>query len=168
MDVALIEASPAAEPLLDRLNQLYAYDFSEFMGLDVGEDGRFSGGTPIASCWSHAWRHAFLIRAEGRIAGFTILDDQSRITGDPHVADVAEFFVMRRFRRQGVGRLAAFQAFSCSPRWEVRQTAANVTATAFWRRTIDAFTGGAFTEVVIDDERWRGPVQRFDRPATQG
>jgi predicted acetyltransferase len=170
MNVALVEAPPAAEPVLERLMQLYAYDFSEFMHSEVGEDGRFSGGTPIASCWREPWRHAYLIRAapvsgegnEGRIAGFTMVDEQSRLTGDRSVSDVAEFFVLRRYRRLGVGLQAATAAFCRFPgRWEVRQTAANTAATAFWRKAIAAHTGGDYTETWVDDARWRGPVQAF-------
>lgn len=163
MHVELIEAPRSNEPMLERLMQLYAYDFSEFMGLDVGEDGRFSGGTPIASCWADPSRHPYVVRAGGRIAGFAIVDERSRLTGDREVADMAEFFVLRKYRRRGVGAAAAARAFARFPRrWEVRQTAANVVATAFWRRAIAAYTGGAFRETRFDDARWRGPVQTFD------
>lgn len=170
MHVTLVEAPPSAEPVLERLMQLYAYDFSEIMPLDVDELGRFAGGTPLATCWQEPWRHAYLIRVaregegrEGRIAGFTILDERSRLTGDPGVADVAEFFVLRRYRRLGVGLAAAAAAFALYPgRWEVRQTAANTAATGFWRRAVNTVTGGAYTETIVDDARWRGPVQRFE------
>jgi predicted acetyltransferase len=166
MDVALIDAVPTDLPLLERLMQLYAYDFSEIMNLEIGLDGRFAGGPPLASCWSEPWRHAFVIRVDGKIGGFCILDERSRLTGDFAVADVAEFFVLRRYRRMGVGRLAARAAFAKYPRrWEVRETAANVAATGFWRRVIGELTGGAFTETMIDDARWRGPVQSFDLSA---
>lgn len=167
MDVVLVEAPPSAEPLLERLIQLYAYDFSEIMPSDVDELGVFAGGTALAKCWTEPWRHAYLIRtapaAEGRIAGFAILDERSRLTGDPDVADVAEFFVLRRYRRQGVGIVAAAAAFALFPRrWEVRQTAANAPATAFWRRAIRAYTNGAYSESIVEDARWHGPVQSFD------
>ena len=162
MDVALEDVPPSGEPVLARLMQLYAYDFSEIMALDVGEDGRFAGSRVLATCWSEPWRHPYFVRVGGQLAGFAILDERSRLTGDPEVADVAEFFVMRRYRRQGVGAKAAALAFARFPRrWEVRQTAANVAATAFWRRTIAAYAG-KFDEVVVDDDRWRGPVQSFD------
>jgi predicted acetyltransferase len=163
MDVTLVDLPASGQPLLERLAQLYGYDFSEFMGMDVGEDGLFTGGKPLATCWTEPWRHPFLLRVDGKIAGFTILDEKSRLTGDPTVADVAEFFVMRKYRRKGVGALAAVRAFSMyRRRWEVRQTAANTAATAFWRRVIGAYTGGAYEETVMDDARWRGTVQTFD------
>src|SRR4051812_942604 len=163
MRVELVEASRTDEPTLERLMQLYAYDFSELMNLDVGEQGLFAGGTPIASCWVEPWRHAYLVRANERLAGFAIVDERSRLTGDPEIADMAEFFVLRRYRRLGVGGQAARLLFARFPRrWEVRETASNTAAIAFWRRTIAAYTGGVFTEVMMDDARWRGPVQTFD------
>ena len=171
MDITLVPAPPSAEPLLERLVQLYAYDFSEFMALDINEFGLFTGGTPIATCFQKSWRHAYLIRTApqgtGPIAGFMILDERSRLTGQTDVIDVAEFFVLRRYRRLGVGRAAVAAAFALFPRrWEVRQTAANTVATAFWRDIIGAHTGGAFTETLVDDARWHGPVQFFDARVT--
>jgi predicted acetyltransferase len=155
--ITLDPASRADELVLNRLLQLYVYDFSEFMDFDIGDDGIFR-----FTYQPEPWRHAYLVRVDGRLAGFAILDEKSRITGNRDVMDVAEFFVMRKFRRKGVGAAAAMQAFDLFPRkWEVRQTAKNVAATAFWRRTIARYTGGHFEEVVFDDERWRGPMQSF-------
>jgi predicted acetyltransferase len=162
-DVVLEPASDAEVPIVNRLMQLYAYDFSEFMDLDVGEDGTFFPGESKATYRPAPRRHAFLLRVGGRLAGFVIVDEKSRITGDPDVADVAEFFVMRKYRRKGVGTAAASRTFDMfARRWEVRQTPTNVAATAFWRKAIGAYTKGRFEEFVLDDERWRGPVQSFD------
>jgi predicted acetyltransferase len=169
MNVALQPLSSADEPVMNRLMQLYVYDFSEFMGLDIADDGIFFSGESQGTYHPEPRRHAFLLRVDGRLAGFVILDEKSRLTGDPDVVDVAQFFVMRKYRRQGVGAMAAVRAFDLFPRkWEVRQTASNVAATAFWRETIARYTGGRFEEVVLDDERWRGPVQSFDARARGG
>lgn len=164
-DVVLIPATEGDAPMLARLLQLYAYDFSEFMQLDVGDDGCFTGGTPLASCWSEPWRHAYAIRADTQLAGFCILDERSRLTGATTTCDVAEFFVMRRYRRHGVGLRAAHLAFDRFRRpWEVRQTHTNIAAIEFWRHAIGRYTSGAFTETVIDDARWHGPVQSWRCP----
>ncbi len=167
MHVALNDADSSAEPLLSRLLQLYVYDLSEVVpvGLDVGEDGCFSGGTSIQSCWQEPWRTASVIRVDAKIAGFCILDRRSRLTGSTAVSDVAEFFVLRRYRRHGVGLRAAHLAFDRVPgAWEVRQRTWNTAATRFWRRVIDEYTDGAFTEQRVDDHRWQGPVQTFGTP----
>jgi len=87
LQLELVEAGPDQAPVLLRLLHLYAYDFSELTGSDLDELGLFAGGTPLATCWEHPWRHAYVIRAttsgESHVAGFTILDERSRLTGDP-------------------------------------------------------------------------------------
>ena len=162
MNVEVTVASEDDRQRLAALFELYVYDFSEMLGLDVEEDGRFHG-PPLDAYWTDPRCHAFLIRADGKLAGFALAQERSRLTGDETVRDVAEFFVLRRYRRQGVGELAARWLFDrFRGPWEVRQKAENVAATAFWRRAIERYTNGRFDEVVWDDARWRGPVQRFD------
>jgi predicted acetyltransferase len=163
MDVKVMTAAgPENEGRLRALLQLYVYDLSELLGLDVEDDGRFRT-PPLDGYGTDSRRHAFLIRADERLAGFALVKEGSRLTGDEAVIDMAEFFVTRRYRRLGVGERAAGWLFGRFPaRWEVRQKAENRPATAFWRRVIERYSGGRFEEVSWDDERWRGPVQRFD------
>ena len=44
----------------------------------------------------------------------------------------------------------------------------NQAAIAFWRRVIDRHTGGRFEDLMLDDARWRGSVQRFDNTLDLG
>ena len=157
-DVAL--ARPEDAPVLAALFELYAYDLSDALALDVGDDGHYPV-PPFDAYFSDPRCHAFLVRVEGRLAGFALVRERSRLTGDERVRDVAEFFVMRRYRRHGVGEQVARGLFRRFPGpWEVRQKFANVAATAFWRRIIGRYA--AFSELTVDDERWRGPVQCFE------
>ena len=147
---------------LTALFGLYVYDFSEILGLDVGEDGRFDVPA-LERWWTEPGRHAFLIRVDAKLAGFALVAERSRLTDREGVHDMAEFFVVRRHRRRGVGVHAAHSLFDrFRGPWEVRQRPENVEATAFWRRVVARYTGGRFEDLVWDDERWRGPVQRFD------
>lgn len=141
--------------------QLYAYDWSELVPLDVGDDGRFAE-QPLDAYWVDAWRHAFVIESDGKTAGFALVLGKSRLSARDGVFDMAEFFVMRRFRRQRVGHAAATLLFDrfAGP-WEVRERRKNPAAISFWRRVIGDYTRGAFEEVDLDDERWNGPVQHF-------
>jgi predicted acetyltransferase len=62
------------------------------------------------------------------------------------VHDVAEFFVLRKYRRQAVGRRAACLLFQRFPgEWEVRQLLGNESATRFWVSVIEEVTRGRFT-----------------------
>ncbi len=160
-----VRVDPAAREDLPRLRALftlYAYDFSELLGLDVDDDGGFTVPA-LEAYWAEPGRHPFLIRVDGKLAGFALVNARSRLTGDDGVHDLAEFFVLRRYRRRGVGERAAAWLFErFRGRWEVRQKPENLAATAFWRRVIGRHTGERFEDVLWDDERWRGPVQRFE------
>lgn len=154
-----VELSPARPDEIAALFQLYAYDLSEVLAMDVEDDGRFRA-YPLDHYWRDPRCHAFVIRAGGKLAGFALVQQRSRLSGDESVNDLAEFFVLRRWRKQGVGERAATWLFDCfRGRWEVRQKRENQPATAFWRRVIGRYTN--FDEEMLDDERWRGPVQRF-------
>jgi predicted acetyltransferase len=159
--ISLRPASKAERSALDNLMQLYIYDWSELRPLDVGDDGRFPD-YPLDAYWEDSWRHPLLLRVDGRLAGFALVSERSRLTGAAGVFDMAEFFVMRRFRRKRVGLAAAAAAFDrFKGRWEIRQHDENTAATAFWRSVIDRYTGGSYREVRWDEPAWTGPVQMF-------
>jgi predicted acetyltransferase len=153
-------ASSHERGLLENLAQFYAYDFSEMLEMYVDAEGRF--GVDLAPYWVDAWRHPFLLRVDDKLAGFVLICEQSKITGKKGVLDMTEFFVLRRFRRHGVGRAAAFAAFDrfAGP-WEIRQREENPNATAFWRRTIDEYTRGDYDETRWVRPRWSEFVQTF-------
>jgi predicted acetyltransferase len=154
-------ASKQDQAALDNLMQLYTYDWSELGPLDVGENGRFED-YPLDAYWEDPWRHPFLLRVDGKLAGFALVAARSRLTGADGVFDMAEFFVMRRYRRRGIGQAAAIAAFEqLRGSWEIRQREDNVEATAFWRRVIGRYTGGKYQELHWNDATWTGPVQRF-------
>jgi len=160
----MLSLDPAAREqagVLANLMQLYTHDWSELRPLELGDDGRFAD-YPLAAYWQEDWRHPFLLRVDGKLAGFALIDGRSRLTGAQDVFDMAEFFVVRRYRGRGIGLAAACAAFDrfAGP-WEVRQRDENAAATAFWRKAIDRYTSGRYQEVRWNDAAWVGPVQRF-------
>jgi predicted acetyltransferase len=162
MKVEILAARLEHRPLFARLMQLYAYDFTEVTGADVDEDGVLRA-PPVDACWTEPGRAPFLIRCDSACAGFVILGAQSRLVERRVCRDVEEFFVLRKYRRAGVGTRAATLAFDAfrGP-WEVRQLARATDASAFWRKVVARYTAGRFRELMWDDARWRGPVQMFD------
>lgn len=134
-------------PLLANLLELYAHDLSAAFELDVGADGKF-GYPPLASYWREPERRfAFLIRAGGQLAGFVLVTRGSPVTADPADLDVAEFFVLRRYRRCGVGRQAAVNLWDRMPgHWIVRVAERNRGAQPFWSRIVTDYTRGRFTQ----------------------
>jgi predicted acetyltransferase len=140
-DVELVPVERQEAAVLGNLFELYAHDFSELVPLEVGDDGRF--GAAEAGAWrDDPSSTALFIRADGKLAGFAILQRGSRVTNAPEVMDVAEFFVLRRWRRLGVGTRAAHALFRRhAGTWEVRVRESNAAALRFWSRAIGAVTG---------------------------
>ena len=143
MEVEVIPAPPEQGPVLANLLELYAHDFSEFVELKLGPDGRF-GYERLQLYWKEPGRHPFIITAGGQLAGFVFIRRGSEISGDAEVWDMAEFFVVRGFRRRGVGVRAAREIWKRFPgKWEVRVLDRNRKALEFWRRAIGEFLGRA-------------------------
>lgn len=129
MAVTVREAGPADRVLVGRLLELYLHDFSELDGRDVDPDGSYPYPW-LDLYWSDAERVAYVFDVGGRPAGFALV----RLGA---TAEMAEFFVLRKYRRQGVGAAAARDVIARHRgRWVVRQAAENADATSFWRRVV--------------------------------
>jgi len=137
-------------PVLANLLELYAYDFSDFLDLELGPDGRFDYKC-LPLYWSEPGRHPFLVRMDGKLAGLVLVKRGSEISGKEMVWDMAEFFVLRGYRRHGIGTEVACQVWKQFPGlWEIRVMQSNVPALPFWERAISAFTGETIPSVWVE------------------
>jgi predicted acetyltransferase len=149
-------------------------DFSEFAEVgsrygEVGPDGRFTY-EGLDSYWREDGRVPLKVEAGGRLAGFVLVNRWSALN---RVLDhsVAEFFVLRKYRRIGVGSRAAGVLFERWPgRWEVAVAEYNKPALSFWRKAIRASVDGTVEEyagvaATVFGERWVGTVLCFDNRA---
>lgn len=160
MSVDVLPASLEDKPLIQRMMELYQYDFSEYEGTDLDEHGCF-GYPYLDDYWVEQGRHPLIVRVDGKLAGFVLVNQDTHVAGNGH--SIAEFFILRKYRQQGVGKSVAFHVFDLFPgRWEVKQTEANTDAQRFWRGVIREYTAGQFEEIVLDTESWKGLVQHFD------
>lgn len=140
----LVQATEADAELLSNLLELYIYDLSvAFPSVELGANGRF-GYSKLARYWSEPESHfPFLLRQATRIVGFALVTRGSPASEDPEVFDVAEFFILRRYRRTGVGRQAAALLWTRFPgKWSVRVSEANPGALPFWSRVIGDYAPG--------------------------
>jgi len=163
-DVELEACPPERRPTLEAMFQLYVHDFSEhWAGTDRGElqdDGRFPDYPGLDRYWSEPERSAWLIRVGGHLAGFALLSASSH-SGAPADHDMAEFFVVRKHRRGGVGFAAASQLIRPRPgQWEIAVARANAGALAFWRGVARAMSTDV-EERDLNDDCWNGAILRF-------
>ncbi len=161
--VHLLPAERHQQIVLENLWQLYIHDFSDFVTgfeqVDVDERGLF----PLEFDFRHYWEQPgfwpYLGWVGGRIAGFVLVSDRTHFRKGPG-RYVDEFFVLRRYRRRGIGRSLAFQTFDTyRGYWEVAEIPGNLPAQAFWRAVIGEYTEGRYEEIVTPEgEVW----QTFD------
>ena len=145
-NVTIQIATVEQKPVLANLLELYQYDFSEFDQADVGEDGRY-GYRWLDSYWEDIERYPFLIMLGGKPAGFVLVNRPTHKGGDPEAHSVAEFFVLRKYRRQGIGEEAVRQLLTRLPgKWEILQEGSNEPSREFWRNVIERSTQGKYEE----------------------
>src|SRR4030095_10141574 len=141
VNVEIIPALPEQQPVLANLFELYAHDFSAFIDMELGADGRF-GYEYLPFYWKESGHFPFVIKVNSNLAGFVLLRKGSQISGDADIWDVTEFFVVRGYRRRGVGMKVAHQVWKqFTGKWEVRVLDRNHTAMEFWGRATREFLG---------------------------
>ncbi len=163
--VELEAAGPERRAMLANLIQLYTHDFSDYwIGLpqgELGEDGRFDPYPDLDSYWVEPDREALLIRADGQLAGFALVNAFAH-SGLPTDFSMAEFFVARKYRRLGVGQAAAVEVIRARPgQWDIAVTRKNDPAKPFWRWVAAAASVGEVEELDRDDDLWNGLILRF-------
>jgi predicted acetyltransferase len=164
--VSVADAERGQTPVIQNLMQLYTHDFSEFWAGtsrgDLNEHGLFDA-YPLDEYWSKANWAAMLIWCNRVLAGFCLVNDRTHSGLSAH-RNMAEFFILRKYRGRGVGRLAAEMVFSRQPGlWEVAVARKNAHAREFWRKSIKRSPRSSkFQELDLQDERWNGPIFRFE------
>lgn len=143
--IELVPATQEQQPILANLLELYIHDFSEFHDVELGEDGRF-GYPDLPLYWSKQDWYPFLIRIDGKLAGVVLVRKSSMVSGDDAVWDMAEFFILRGYRRRGIGSRAAQEIWQRFPGpWQIRVMQSNDAARQFWAHAVTAFAGAACT-----------------------
>jgi predicted acetyltransferase len=146
MDTLVIKKAELKDKeTIKNLMQFYFYDFSEYVEAYVGSNGLFSEYFYLNNYWEEKERYPYLIEKDGKLAGFVLVSEVQE--EEKQFWSISEFFIMKKFRLSGLGRLAAHQVFQYHKgNWEVFQIESNKPAQAFWRKVINDYTEGQFVE----------------------
>ncbi|MBQ4564307.1 MAG: GNAT family N-acetyltransferase [Lachnospiraceae bacterium] len=135
-----------------QMMELYNYDFSEFSDDDINEYGYF-GYPRIDDYWNEEGRYPFFIRVEGKIAGLVLVRsccEHSQLS-NPH--NIAEFFVMKKYRKRGVGKYVSKKIFDLFPGgWEITIWGNNMPAQKFWKRVVSEYTNDNYDTFIEKDQ----------------
>lgn len=149
-NVAITPATDDKKPLIANLVQLYLYDMTESMPYPVGPDGRFA-----YDFFNRFWRFPYLIHVDQEIAGFAFVIDECPLTGRTPCWFMAEFFVLRAYRRRGVGQGALAAMLQRHPgEWHIGVPQANRPARQFWSKALTAYEPRV-SDMAFDGDDWR-------------
>jgi predicted acetyltransferase len=154
--VRIEQVTPRERDVLWRYLQFYIYDMSRFTGAQP-VDGIFPYSRFDAYWGEGERRSAWWAKVGGERAGFALV----RFDSAEARHEVAEFFIVNRWRRRGVGLSFARQLMSQFPGpWKLHQLANNTAAIAFWHRVLAGFA--PFAEAPLDYADGMGRIeQRF-------
>ena len=147
--IRLVPATADQRPVVANLIQLYLYDMTESMPFPVGDDGRFA-----YDFLDRFWRFPYVIYSGPDLAGFALVIDQCPLTGRQPCWFMAEFFVLKAYRRRGAGQAALDAALTLHPGdWHIAVPQANAPALAFWNRALLHLTP-AMRDVSFEGDEW--------------
>jgi predicted acetyltransferase len=137
--------------ILQNLMELYQYETSPYEDEgsgSVNEYGLF-GYKYLDHYWTEEGRYPYFIRVSGKLAGFVLVRELETLQDGITKRSIAEFFVMRRYQAQGIGRNVARQIFDMfAGKWSVSHLGRNVAASRFWRNVISEYTDGEYGETI--------------------
>ncbi|TXR54659.1 GNAT family N-acetyltransferase [Reinekea thalattae] len=146
MNLTLVLAKNST--LVENLFQYYVYDMSQFMGWQPCEQGTYVVPTALQDVreyWQKPQHFPYLIYVNGQLAGFSLV----RVSPYKNSQwDMGQFFVLRKYIGQGVGKKAFAQTVKKHPGdWLVRVLPNNLAAQKFWPKAIQPLAQGDVQQI---------------------
>ena len=156
MNVEIVLMEYAQKSVLRQLLELYTYEWTEYADWDINEHGYF-GYPYVDNYWNEPERYPYLIKADGKIAGFALICPHCEYRAEADAHCIGEFFVMLKYRRKGVGMQAAMKLFEKHKgNWEITYWKKNVRAAKFWLTVVDRYAPDNYQTCEYDDVNGKG------------
>lgn len=144
MNAELRKANLEDREILVNLLEKYDYEFSQYDNRDVNCLGLY-GYQYLDYYWAESNRWAYFIMVGGKLAGFVMVNDLPEAEGTETDFQIAEFFVMHKYRRLGIGKQAFFQVLGKHKgKWQLRRHPRNMASVHFWDNAIHEYTAGKY------------------------
>ena len=157
----IVQVERSSDQILSNLFELYLHDMAEWFQFDTTAEGNYAFPTQ-QEIWDKGIDVYLLYHGEIPV-GFGLVGSAAEFDDNQGAMDMDEFFVVRRYRRSGIGRAFANYLWSQYPgHWLVRVFQKNLPAIPFWRGSVGAFTQGRYSEQIteVDGRPWS--FFRFD------
>jgi predicted acetyltransferase len=156
MKLSVIKADSSKKYIIKNLYPLYLHDMAEIWDMKPNQHGIFEDDDSknLEEQFSHFdiwWSdesifYPYLIYKDGVPVGFALA---AKAPYTPKECDIClhEFFILRPYRTQGLGKAAAEMVFNAFPgTWcfYTNPTSRNQKAQRFWRSFLASYTGGKY------------------------
>lgn len=135
MKVELVVAE--SPEIIRNMFPYYIYDMSEYTKFSPNDDGTYVVDESILNLntyWTKSNHYPFLIKVDDEVAGFSLLREFPFLEG---YYDVGQFFILRKYKGQGIGREAFELSVKKFPgKWITRVLPNNGGAFKFWEKVI--------------------------------
>lgn len=144
MIVELKRVTIDEKEILKNLLEKYNYEFSQWDKRDVNKLGLY-GYQYLDYYWTEAKRWAYFILVDDKLAGFAMVIDLPEVDDRETDFQMAEFFVLHKYRRSGVGKQAFFKVLAMHKgKWQLKRHPANLDSVHFWDKVISEYTQGRY------------------------
>jgi predicted acetyltransferase len=132
-EITLEKVTLKSKTKLENLMNLYLHDLSEFASdLKINEDGKFQY-EGLELYFTSEDLKPFFITYQDKVVGFILLNTGKYVPRDIDYT-VHEFFILRSFRKKGIGTVAINKLFDLyKGKYNVGQLGNNKTAISFWK-----------------------------------
>ena len=147
MKIYLSEVEKEEKEILYRLLQYSLYEESETDLNEMNEDATYEYKY-FDFYFTDNNRHAYFIREKGsnKLLGFAMINKYVQKFSNGY--SVAEYLVLPKYRRNKIGKKAAFEIFNkFLGNWEVKPSYNSKKAYLFWKNTIQEYTNNNYNYV---------------------
>jgi len=145
----------ASVDVLRNLYELYCHDMSQWLDVETNKHASFSDHYDASKSWENGGS-VFMAKNGSLLIGFAIVQSASEFSSAEEW-DLKEFFVLRKYRRTGVGRAFANFVWNAIPgKWLVRVHSNNRPVVPFWQRTMESYSDGKCREELklVNGNEW--------------
>lgn len=144
MIVGLKPVTIDEKEVLRNLLEKYSYEFSQWDTRDVNKLGLY-GYQYLDYYWTEDKRWAYFIIVDDKVAGFAMVIDLPEVDDRETDFQMAEFFIMHKYRQSGIGKLAFFKVLNMHKgKWQLKRHPSNIGSVYFWDKVINEYTNGRF------------------------
>ena len=145
MDISIIPVSKNEKEILRNLLEKYEYEFTQYENKDVNEYGLYENN--IDNYWIDKNKYSFFIKVDSMLAGFIMIDNHCYIDVGTEYS-IAEFFVMYKYKRLGVGKYSINYIFDkFKGKWSISYAQKNKPALEFWNKMVNNYTKGNYKKI---------------------